>query len=192
MRKFSSFLILTLSCLIFFLAVSDSIAQKKQKKRNRAEAKSQQLKNGYIGLESVILERESLNICPFFPYKDGMYCDGDKSSISVSATAKEVEENGLIYRYFVTGGTIIGNGANVIWDLKGAKMGNYLITVALVKDAAVKGKTITKSFSYGECDTCDPPCSCPILSVIGSKAIAKAGDGLIFTAELKGKGNERY
>ena len=60
----------------------------------------------------------------------------------------------LTYLYLVTGGKIIGNGKQVLWDLSGVKPGTYKITAATDEGCGVCAKTMTKSVVVKECPDC--------------------------------------
>ena len=92
-------------------------------------------------------------------------CDGDGSnqscfnklrSIFVSTIGKDSENDVLIYDYKVSGGKIIGQGANVVWDLSGVKPGTYTITAAVDDGCGLCGKSITKTVVVKECPNCSP------------------------------------
>ncbi|MBX7174123.1 MAG: hypothetical protein K1X72_24335 [Pyrinomonadaceae bacterium] len=104
---------------------------------------------------------------------------------------KNPEQKEFTYYYFVTGGKIIGQGANVIWDLKGEKIGEYSITVGIGNGEIIKEKIVTKKILLQYCDDCGMICSCPSLTVSGLSGIAQPGDILIFTANLSGGNQDR-
>jgi hypothetical protein len=55
------------------------------------------------------------------------------SEISLRTTATDPDNDVLLYSYTTTGGKIVGDGANVTWDLTGAQPGTYRANV-YVKD----------------------------------------------------------
>jgi hypothetical protein len=65
--------------------------------------------------------------------------------INVTVTAVDPENDVLTYNYSVSAGRIIGNGAKVIWDLKGVSPGTYSITVGVDDGAGIVGMTKTKA-----------------------------------------------
>jgi hypothetical protein len=67
------------------------------------------------------------------------------TSISVSSVAKDEENDVLTYYYQVSGGTIVGTGATVTWDLTGVAPGTYTITAGVDDGCGLCGKTITKT-----------------------------------------------
>ena len=68
-----------------------------------------------------------------------------KKEILVSVTASNLANDVPTYGYTVSFGTIIGKGDNVVWDLSGAGMGIYTITVAVDDGCGLCGRTITKT-----------------------------------------------
>jgi hypothetical protein len=151
--------------------------------------------NSSAEVESVTLDKEVATIfCPWpedFPMKH--HCSEDKQKIKVTTKANMPENNNFTYYYMVSGGHIIGQGANVIWELVG-RPGKYTITVGLGKDNVIQGKTITKTVQLEDCDNCDlppPPCACPTLSIIGPGKSVRNGDLIIFEAKTEG-GTQKF
>jgi hypothetical protein len=111
----------------------------------------------------------------------------ESSSVSVSTKAVDQENDTLIYNYTVSGGRIVGQGANVNWDLGGVRAGTYTITAGVDDGCGVCGKTQTKTITVKECADCKaPPCECPTLSVTGPSSSVAPGDEMVFTANLSG------
>lgn len=65
--------------------------------------------------------------------------------ISVKTIAADPENDVLSYIYTVSGGKIIGKGAEVIWDLATASSGTYTINAAVDDGCGICGKTVTKT-----------------------------------------------
>lgn len=63
--------------------------------------------------------------------------------IEVSTLALDSENDVLTYVYKVSGGKIVGEGANVVWDLTGVKPGDYIITAGVDDGCGVCGTTQT-------------------------------------------------
>ncbi|MCY7375088.1 MAG: hypothetical protein LH472_03860, partial [Pyrinomonadaceae bacterium] len=70
----------------------------------------------------------------------GQACSDDQA-VNVATTAVDPEGDVLTYNYTVTGGRIVGSGANVSWDLTGAQPGTYTITSGVDDGCGVCGKT---------------------------------------------------
>ncbi|MGI8788783.1 MAG: hypothetical protein ACR2HG_13605 [Pyrinomonadaceae bacterium] len=81
-------------------------------------------------------------------------CSDTLKEIKVSVTAFDPENDVLTYRYFVSVGKIIGQGAKVVWDLSGVKAGTYKITAAADDGCGVCGKWITKTVVVKERPDC--------------------------------------
>jgi hypothetical protein len=77
-------------------------------------------------------------------------CIDAKKEISVTTTAFDYDDDTLGYKYIVTGGKIIGSGANVIWDLTGVKPGTYSITAGVDDSCGICGETKTQEISLNE------------------------------------------
>jgi hypothetical protein len=67
------------------------------------------------------------------------------SRIDIVTTAVDPENDVLLYSYTVTGGRIIGGGANVKWDLTGVRPGTYTVIVGVDDGAGIVGKTFTRT-----------------------------------------------
>ncbi|MBC7899422.1 MAG: hypothetical protein H7070_05160, partial [Saprospiraceae bacterium] len=65
-----------------------------------------------------------LACAPGFVPREGQTCS-DSTSVNVTTTATDAENDVLTYNYTVSGGRINGTGANVSWDLSGAQAGTY-------------------------------------------------------------------
>ena len=115
----------------------------------------------------------------------------DSKTISVSTKASDPENDVLTYNYTVSGGRIVGTGANVQWDLSSAQVGTYTIVTGVDDGCGVCGKTDTKTIRVEECPDCQAPppvetCNCPTLSVSGPAGITNPGDTMTFTATSSG------
>ena len=72
-------------------------------------------------------------------------CSNDKTEISVITEAVDPENDVLVYEYTVSGGTIVGSGAKVVWDLTGVETGTYTITAGVDDGCGICGQTQTKT-----------------------------------------------
>lgn len=114
----------------------------------------------------------------------------ESTSVSVRTSATDQENDTLVYNYTVSGGRIVGQGANVNWDLSGVRPGTYTITAGVDDGCGVCGKTETKTITVKECTDCKPPpCECPTVSVTGPSASVKPGEEMVFTANVSGGSN---
>ena len=109
----------------------------------------------------------------------------DNQTVTVATTAVDPENDILTYNYTVSGGRIVGTGANVQWDLSNLTPGTYTITAGVDDGCGLCGRTETRTITIAECD-CVAACSCPSISVTGPSGIANPGDVMSFTAEVAG------
>jgi len=116
----------------------------------------------------------------------------DNRTVNVSTSASDPENDVLTYNYTVSGGRIVGSGANVQWDLSGASKGTYTITTGVDDGCGVCGKTETKTVTVEECPDCVQICSCPTLSVTGPGGTTNPGETMTFTANLSGAADNTY
>lgn len=118
--------------------------------------------------------------------KAGQTCN-DNFTIDVATTAVDPENDVLTYNYTVSGGRIVGSGANVQWDLSGVAPGTYTITAGVDDGCGLCGQTQTRTVTVAECD-CEPiiNCDCGSLSVTGPAGITAPGNTMTFTANLSG------
>ncbi len=123
-----------------------------------------------------------------FQPREGTTCSTDMTT-NVSTTAVDPENDVLTYNYTVSGGRIVGSGANVSWDLTGVNPGTYTITAGVDDGCGVCGETKTQTVTVERCD-CVPvvvACtSCASLSVTGPSSVTRGGDTMTFTANVSG------
>jgi len=108
----------------------------------------------------------------------------DAGSINVATTAVDPENDVLTYNYTVSGGRIVGTGANVQWDLAGVQPGTYTITTGVNDGCGICGRTDTQTIRVEECPDCVVPCSCPSLSISVPTGITNPGDAMTFVATV--------
>jgi len=136
------------------------------------------------GVDSVFIDTYVIYTgCPFM-IPDSK-CSRDKSRIAIKTFSETAEKNNLNYYYIISAGKIIGQGANVVWDLLGAKQGEYKLLVRVGKNEIIRGKTVTKFIQVWQCD-CDLPCRCPTLSVSAPIQPDNPGGAITFTANVTG------
>lgn len=145
---------------------------------------------GRPDVESVKLsDNEIQTLCPGARSSDS-YCSKEQMIVDVT-TATKAEYSDLTYYYAVTGGKIVGTGANVKWDLIDEGPGTYSITVGIGRDNVIKGKTATTTLVKRWCE-CDPGfCECGTLSIEGPGS-AKPGDTIVVTATVRGGPDVTY
>ena len=114
----------------------------------------------------------------------------DSTTINVSTTAVDPENDVLTYNYTVSGGRIVGSGASVQWDLSGAQPGTYTITAGVDDGCGICGKTETKTITIAQCPDCVKICECPSISVTGPAGVTEPGGDMTFTANVSGGSQE--
>lgn len=124
---------------------------------------------------------------------EGATCSDDMT-VSVRTTAVDPENDVLTYNYTVSGGRIVGQGANVDWDLTGAAPGTYTLTAGVDDSCGVCGQTQTRTITVATCNCVTPvvpvTCNCPTISVTGPSGDTAPGTTLTFTANVSG-GSQR-
>ncbi|HTH36706.1 MAG TPA: hypothetical protein VL572_02010 [Pyrinomonadaceae bacterium] len=115
----------------------------------------------------------------------GVTC-ADNTTINVTTTAVDAENDVLTYNYTFSGGRIVGTGANVQWDLSGLAPGSYTVTAAVDDGCGLCGATKTTTVVVAACPNCVRPCECATLSVSGPAGITQPGDAMTFTANVTG------
>lgn len=110
----------------------------------------------------------------------------DGTTIAVSAKGSSTDPSDVLtYKHTVTGGRIVGDGANVTWDLSGVRPGTYTITSAVDNGCGFCGKTVTETITVVDCK-CKDACGCPSTFEISGGGVVKAGDPMNFNASAVG------
>jgi hypothetical protein len=140
-------------------------------------------------IESITLDKTSVTLwCPLSGLPEDLNnCPKYKENVKVSVSAKSAQSPDLIYYYIVTGGKIIGKGANVIWDFEDTYSGKYELTVGVGKDNVIFGNIMSKTIQVQECPNCDfPHCECPQITISGPNGPIKPGSSIMFEARVEG------
>lgn len=124
-------------------------------------------------------DKQCENLCPM---------DGQNTKVSV--LTKNIKDENLTYNYAVSGGTIIGQGPNVIWDFVDADPGYYTIGVEVTDGKDVSIKSEKKKITLIRCVVSeskdDPPCIAPTINVTSPTDSVRAGETIEFTVNLSG------
>ena len=120
--------------------------------------------------------------------KAGSKCSDDMT-VSVSTKATDKENDVLTYSYTVSGGRVVGSGANVSWDLTGVQPGTYTVTVGVDDGCGICKPTKTETIKVEKCD-CDDLCNCPSLNVTGPTNVTNPGESMTFAANVSGGGGD--
>jgi hypothetical protein len=140
----------------------------------------------FANVDSVTLSSKEIVIpCPpGYRPKPGQVCP-EGTTITVATRASSTDPTDVLtYNYTVSGGRIVGSGANVTWDLSGVRPGTYTITAGADNGCGVCGTTKTETITVRDCD-CEIICSCPTLDVSGG-GVVEAGTPMNFTANVSG------
>ena len=141
-----------------------------------------EIKNLPANVDSVTLSDTVITLPCRSGFRSTSGACNDNHMISVATKATDPENDVLTYNYTVSGGRIIGAGANVQWDLSNATVGSYTITTGVDDGCGVCGRTDTKTITVRECPDCVQDCSCPTLTVSGPSGITNPGDTMTFVA----------
>lgn len=142
--------------------------------------------NKPANVDSVTLGDTTVTLpCPAGSKSRSGQCN-DNMTVSVSTKASDPENDVLTYNYTVSGGRVIGQGANVQWDMSGAQPGTYTITTGVDDGCGVCGKTNTQTIKVEACPDCGPECACATVSVNGPSGITKPGESMTFVANVSG------
>lgn len=152
----------------------------------RRDKRQEEIVNQFANVNSVTLSDTTITLgCqPGFQPRPGTTCN-DSTSVSVATSASDPENDVLTYNYTVSGGRIVGTGANVSWDVAGLAPGTYTITAGVDDGCGLCGKTQTQTITVAACD-CVVVCTCPTVSVTGPAGVTQPGDSMTFTANVSG------
>ncbi len=150
----------------------------------RRDDRANEVINPPANVTAVALSQDTVTLpCPVGTRaKEGANCS-DNQTINVTTTAVDPDNDPLTYQYTVSGGRIVGQGANVSWDTSGLRPGTYTITSAVDDGCGFCGQTQTKTITVKECD-CEPvvECNCPTVTVTGPSGLTNPGETMTFTA----------
>lgn len=103
--------------------------------------------------------------------------------LDAAVTALDPEDDVLTYNYTVSGGRIVGTGANVKWDLSEAAPGTYTITSGVDDGCGICGMTQTKTVTVEACNNI-VDCVCASVEIAGPIGdVLTAGENT-FTANV--------
>jgi hypothetical protein len=154
----------------------------------RRDKRAGALENKFPNIDGVDLADTVITLtCPPGQRSRSNQACNDTASISVKTRASDPENDVLTYNYTVSGGRIVGTGANVTWDLTGVQPGTYTITTGVDDGCGVCGKTDTKTIRVEICNDCYTPvtCSCPTVT-ISAPGLTSPGSPMTFTANASG------
>ena len=184
MLKFFAFLIFAPFLLGFF--ASDFDKTFRAEPQPTPTPRRPNIVNKPANVESVALDKHET----FLPCRAGSYtpeeCDKGMT-VDVYTKAFDAEDDVLFYKYTISGGKIIGKGANVRWDLSGVRPGTYTIKTEVDDGCGFCGESFTANVEVKECDMCGcDECTCPTISVADPPEDVLHGEIMIFTANVSG------
>lgn len=143
------------------------------------------IENKPANVTALTLSTEELTLpCEpgFSPPREGVIVS-PSMVIDVATTAEDAENDVLKYNYTVSGGRIIGSGANVKWDLSQVAPGTYTITGAVDDGCGICGKYHTKTVTVAAAD-CGGDCECPLVDLQGPSTLVAGAN--TFTVRVTG------
>ncbi len=169
-----------------FLTSSDPHGYMAQFFIGRRDKRQAEIPNLPPSVNSVTIGDTTITLpCPVGTVSRSGSCN-DSRTVTVVTSASDPENDVLTYNYTVSGGRIVGTGANVEWDLSEATPGTYTITTGVDDGCGVCGKTDTQTITIAECADCWVPCDCPPISISGPAGVTNPGDTMTFTASVSG------
>ena len=130
---------------------------------------------------TLALEADS-NVVTICPDNESMAT----TQVRLRASASSPDGNTLRYRWTVSAGTIRGEGAEVVWDLSGARLGTYTARVDV--ESGPVGDPLCQAFSSVPVivRACPPPRPyCPNVSIYCPDTVT-LGQPVAFTANVSG------
>jgi hypothetical protein len=119
--------------------------------------------------------------CP--PPTTSSTCTPSGNEVTLTADARDDNNDQLLYTWSVTGGRLTGEGRTVTWDLSGVANGTYTATVE-VNDGNQHTATGSTTVTVADCTGCvPPPPPCPTVSV-SCPSQADPGTPVTFTASV--------
>jgi hypothetical protein len=108
-------------------------------------------------------------------------CTPTGNEVTLTADARDENNDTLLYTWSVTGGRLTGEGRTVTWDLSGVANGTYTATVE-VDDGNMHKVPGSVTVTVGDCPDCKvPPPPCPNVSV-SCPSDVEEGAPITFTA----------
>jgi hypothetical protein len=151
-----------------------------------------EITNQFANVTALTISDTTITLpCPagFVPAA-GATCN-DATTVTVTTTAVDPENDVLTYNYTVSGGRIVGTGANVSWDLSGLQPGTYTITAGVDDGCGLCGQTQTRTVTVENCN-CVRACTCPTGSISGPAGVTAPGETMTFTANISGGPDVTY
>ena len=156
----------------------------------RRDKRAIELINQPANVTAVTLGSTTITLpCPPGQVSRSGQCPDNNFTTTVSTTAVDPENDVLTYSYTVSAGRIVGQGANVTWDLSGVRAGTYTITAGVDDGCGICGQTQTQTITVVDCPDCavpEEPCVCPTVTVTEPASPVEPGQTMTFTANVSG------
>ena len=124
-----------------------------------------------------------LRPCP--PGTSSTTCTPTGNEVTLTADARDPDNDQLLYTWSVTGGRLSGEGRSVTWDLSGVPNGTYTATVE-VNDGNQHVVNGSATVTVADCSGCvAPPPPCPVVSVSCPSDVGP-NEPITFTASVSG------
>jgi hypothetical protein len=128
----------------------------------------------------------TVNICPTNA-SDPL---NTSTQLKLTTSANDPDGDTLLYTYSVTGGRIVGEGANVTWDLSGVQPGSYKATVEVDDGCGCTAFAETNITVTGDCTPPPPtPTPCPNIAIDCPTDVVQRGTPVTFRASITGGGD---
>jgi hypothetical protein len=148
----------------------------------RSQAPPAPVKPGSI--KSIKLDQNVLTLpCP----RGSEQCDCFPSSnnflVNVQLEVLKPDKR-ISYRFAVTAGKIIGEGTNVVWDLRSIPPGSYTIRAQVIRKGATLADTKAETLNiFSNIISCD--CfNCPVIEINATGGPVPAGDNVSVSATV--------
>ena len=139
--------------IIFSLFVSVGLSSKSTAHANQfALIDPTPTPKSLVLLQWIDLDRKEVNyICPWSDACGKI----ENLMVLIKPSVSNPKKIPLTYQYKVSGGKIIGQGEEVLWNLKGVRPGTYTITAAIDDGRGFSYQTKSETVEVGECG-CGP------------------------------------
>lgn len=145
-----------------------------------AEQKPRRQRNRPPTIDSFTSSSTTLRVCTFHPE---LY---DKPEVNLLVNATDPDGDALQYEYSTTGGSILGKGKSVIWDLSNALQQAHDVRVKVTdgRGGKVEAALTVNMVDGGSCDPPPPPC--PVIKVSCPEELEKSKP-FAFSVLIEGK-----
>lgn len=122
---------------------------------------------------------------PFGSSRSNKETPEDSLRVRVKITSNRPDQNRLSYKYQVTAGKIIGQGAEIDWDFSNTAPGKYSIKINVYNASGDLIAATTKDIDLDALN-CHCPCDCPIISIFSPIVSAPRNQPIEFRVRVTG------